>query len=71
VLADGTGNGADAGSTVLRVRACTDAVITLETVPGNPTVKAYQVVLGADMNTRSLIRDGEAGPELVVSRGRG
>ena len=52
---------------VLRVRACTDALVTLTTVPGNPNAQGYQVVLGTDMNTRSVLRDGVTGQELAVS----
>ena len=40
------------------VKACNDAHILLQSVPGSTQAKSFEVVLGGYNNTRSDIRDG-------------
>jgi Farnesoic acid 0-methyl transferase len=44
---------------IFNVKACNDARIMLQTIPGSTVDKHYEVVIGGWSNTRSVIRSSQ------------
>ena len=53
---------------VFGVQACNDAHLGLTSTPGDVTQMAYEIVLGANRNSRSDLRNGMQVIPLMTSR---
>ena len=58
----------DTDSTVFKVRAMSDAKVSLLRVPSNFKAPSYEIVVGAESNTRTVIHSKAAGGDQIVSQ---